>query len=199
MKSAALASTALLMPSVLIASLLLLAACGSSSDSAPADTTPTATTAATSAATETGGGNMAAPDTGVANTGGASTAATTAGTAAADAGTPVNLNADTPLGAGANGVIGDKLASILSGDDRQTAATAAAQAASLANGQKVTWQGSTNATDAPATGWALPVGAPYKDTAGRSCRFVEQSASHGSDSASDTLKICNGGSGWVPA
>jgi hypothetical protein len=195
MKSTALARlAALLMPC-----LLLLAACGGG-DSAPAGTTPAAPAADAGAST-------AGTDTGSVNTGAASAAANTgaSGTstantaAAADVGTPVNLNADTPLGTGPDGVIGDKLASILGGDDRQTAATAAAQAAALPNGQKVTWQGSSNATETPASGWALPVGAPYKDTAGRTCRFVEQSASHGSDSATDTRKICNGGSGWVPA
>lgn len=195
MKSTALARlAALLMPC-----LLLLAACGGSSDSAPADTAPAAAAPAADAGASNNG-----TDTGSVNTGATSTATNTGATGTAtattaDAGTPVNLNSDTPLGTGPDGVIGNKLASILSGDDRRTAATAAAQAASLPNGQKVTWQGSTNATDTPASGWALPVGAPYKDTAGRTCRFVQQSASHGSDSATDTLKICNGGSGWVPA
>ena len=199
MKSTALARlAALLMPC-----LLLLAACGGG-DSAPADTTPAAPAAdagASNTGTDTGSVNTGATGATAsvaANTG--TTGPATANTAAAaDVGTPVNLNAGTTLGTGPDGVIGNKIASILGGDDRQTAATAAAQAAALSNGQKVTWQGSTNATDTPANGWALPVGAPYKDTAGRTCRFVQQSASHGSDSATDTLKICNGGGGWVPA
>jgi surface antigen len=113
--------------------------------------------------------------------------------------TPVISGASTDLGTGPEGLIGDKLAGILGGDDRHSAALAATQAASLPNGQKVTWQGTSNATSNPATGWASPVGAPYRDSAGRSCRFVQQSATHGSDSASDTLKICNGSAGWVPA
>jgi surface antigen len=113
--------------------------------------------------------------------------------------TPVISGANVDLGTGPEGLIGGKLAGILGGDDRQSAALAATQAASLPNGQKVTWQGTTNATSNPATGWASPVGAPYRDSAGRSCRFVQQSATHGSDSASDTLKICNGSGGWVPA
>lgn len=114
-------------------------------------------------------------------------------------GTPVNMNADTSLGSDINGLIGDKIATILTSDDRQVAAMAAAQAAGLPNAQKVTWQGSTNTTQSPATGWASPVGGVYKDVAGRSCRFVQQSASHGSDSASETVKMCNGPGGWVPA
>ena len=47
------------------------------------------------------------------------------------------------------------IASILGGDDRHSAALAATQAAALPNGQKVTWQGTSNATSNPATGWAV--------------------------------------------
>ena len=114
-------------------------------------------------------------------------------------GTPVNMSADTSLGSDINGLIGDKIATILASDDRQVAAMAAAQAAGLPNAQKITWQGSTNTTQSPATGWASPVGGVYKDAAGRSCSFVQQSSSHGSDSASETVKLCNGPGGWVPA
>ena len=114
-------------------------------------------------------------------------------------GTPVNMSADTSLGSDINGLIGDKIATILASDDRQAAAMAAAQAAGLPNAQKITWQGSTNTTQSPASGWAAPVGGVYKDAAGRSCRFVQQSASHGGDSASETVKMCNGPGGWVPA
>ena len=113
--------------------------------------------------------------------------------------TPVISGASADLGTGPEGLIGGKLASILGGDDRQSAAVAATQAALLPIGQKVTWQGSSNATSNPATGWALPIGAPYRDSAGRTCRFVQQSATRGSDSATDTTKICNGPGGWVPA
>ena len=115
------------------------------------------------------------------------------------ANTTPDISGGSGLGTGAAGLIGDKLAGILGGDDRQSAALAATQAAALPNGQKVTWQGTSNATSNPATGWASPVGSPYRDSAGRTCRFVQQSATHGSDSASDTLKICNGAGGWVPA
>lgn len=121
------------------------------------------------------------------------------GDTSAPTGTPAASGASADLGAGPEGLIGGKLAGILGGDDRQSAAMAATQAASLPNGQKVTWQGTSNATSNPATGWASPVGAPYRDSAGRNCRFVQQSATHGSDSATDTVKICNGSGGWVPA
>lgn len=114
-------------------------------------------------------------------------------------GTPVNMSADTSLGSDINGLIGDKIATILSSDDRQVAAMAAAQAADLPNAQKITWQGSTNTTQSPATGWAAPVGGVYKDAAGRSCRFVQQSARHGSDSATETVKMCSTSGGWVPS
>ena len=158
------------------AALLMLAACdsGSSDVPAPADT-PSAS------ASPDASGSMTSPDT---------TATSTS---------PVISGASADLGTGPEGLIGDKLAGILGGDDRHSAAVAATQAASLPNGQKVTWQGSSNATSNPATGWASPVGAPYRDSAGRSCRFVQQSATHGSDSANDTVKICNGAGGWVPA
>jgi surface antigen len=155
------------------AALLMLAACNSGGSDTPA---PSQAPAAS-----------ASPD-----------ASAPANTAPANT-TPLISGASADLGTGPEKLIGDKLAGILGGDDRQSAALAATQAASLPMGQKVTWQGTSNATSNPATGWASPVGAPYRDSAGRSCRFVQQSATHGSDSASDTLKICNGSGGWVPA
>lgn len=175
----------------LAAVIMLLAACETSTTpanpaaAAPANPAPTAQTAPPVNPTEPDGDEVA----------GASKAAGEP----AGPGTPVNMNADISLGSDINGLIGDKIATILASGDRQVAATAAAQAAGLPNGQKVTWQGSTNTTQSPATGWASPVGGAYKDAGGRSCRFVWQSASHGSDSASETVKLCNGPGGWVPA
>jgi len=155
-----------------VAALLMLAACDSSGDMPVPSQAPAAS---------------ASPD-----------ASAPASATPANA-TPLVSGASADLGTGPEKLIGDKLAGILGGDDRQSAALAATQAASLPMGQKVTWQGTSNATSNPATGWASPVGAPYRDSAGRSCRFVQQSATHGSDSASDTLKICNGSGGWVPS
>lgn len=182
------------------AAVIVVAGCNMSGDStpAPANTAPAAAAAPAAPAPDTGTAparTAAEPDTD--DSTGAGKQATSS--EPAGPGTPVNMSADTSLGSDINGLIGDKIATILGSEDRQVAAMAAAQAAGLPNAQKITWQGSTNATQSPATGWAAPVGGVYKDAAGRSCRFVQQAASHGSDSASETVKICNGPGGWVPS
>jgi len=178
----------------LITAIAMLAACNVMNDTstAPADTAAAAAPAPS--ANTAPPVNPAEPDGDeVAGTGKA------ASSEPAGPGTPVNMSADTSIGSDINGLIGDKIATILASSDRQVAATAAAQAAGLPNGQKITWQGSTNTTQSPATGWASPVGGAYKDAAGRSCRFVQQSAANGSDTASNTVKMCNSSGGWVPA
>ena len=182
-----------------LAAVVMLAGCDTLGDTTqPANPAPAAATAPGNPAPAAGIAppvNPAEPDGDEV----AGTATKAASSEPAGPGTPVNMSADTSLGSDINGLIGDKIATILSSDDRQVAAMAAAQAAGLPNAQKITWRGSTNTTQSPATGWAAPVGGVYKDAAGRSCRFVQQSASHGSDSASETVKMCNGPGGWVPA
>jgi len=103
---------------------------------------------------------LAACDSGSSDT--AAPTETPSANASADASAPANTTpvisgASADLGTGPEGLIGDKLAGILGGDDRHSAALAATQAAALPNGQKVTWQGTSNATSNPATGWAHPI------------------------------------------
>jgi len=179
----------------LAGAIMLLAACGVMNDTS----SPPAASAAAAAPANPAPTTQNAPPVNPAEPDGDEVAGTKAATEPTGPGTPVNMSADTSLGSDINGLIGDKIATILAGGDRQVAAMAAAQAAALPNGHKVTWQGSTNTTQSPATGWASPVGGAYTDAAGRSCRFVWQSASHGSDQASETVKLCNGPGGWVPA
>ncbi len=182
-----------------LAAVMMLAGCTVSGDGAPtsADTAAAASAAPAAPAPDTGSPPAKSVEPDADDSASAGKQATSS--EPAGPGTPVNMNADTSLGSDINGLIGDKIATILGSDDRQVAAMAAAQAAGLPNAQKITWQGSTNATQSPASGWAAPVGGVYKDAAGRSCRFVQQAASHGSDSASETVKICNGPGGWVPS
>jgi hypothetical protein len=96
-------------------------------------------------------------------------------------------------------LIGAKMVAFLDGDDQGAAAMAAAQAAALPMGQKVTWQRTTDVGQKTAAGFATPIGAPYQETSGRTCRFVQESATRGHDSVSDAVKICNSSAGWVPA
>jgi hypothetical protein len=103
------------------------------------------------------------------------------------------------LGIEPKAIIGDKMAGFLDKDDQGAAAMAAAQAAGLPMGQKVTWQRTTDAVRTTAAGFASPVGAPFQETSGRTCRFVQQSATRGSDSVGDAVKICKSAAGWVPA
>ena len=181
-----------------LAALTMLAGCDMIGDTTPPPANPAPAAAApANPAPDTNAAPAATAEPDADDAGGTATKASSS--EPAGPGTPVNMNADTSLGSDINGLIGDKIATILSSDDRQVAAMAAAQAAGLPNAQKITWRGSTNTTQSPATGWAAPVGGVYKDAAGRSCRFVQQSASHGSDSASEAVKMCNGPGGWVPA
>ncbi len=106
---------------------------------------------------------------------------------------------DAEIGVDPKAVIGEKMSTFLNADDRGAAAIAAARAASLPHGQKVTWQRTSDVTDGTAAGDASAIGAPYKDSAGRACRFVQETAKRGSDAVTDAVKICNSPAGWVPA
>ncbi len=106
---------------------------------------------------------------------------------------------DAEIGVDPKAVIGEKMSAFLNADDRGAAALAAARAASLPHGEKVTWQRTSDTSDSSAAGDASAIGATYKDTAGRSCRFVQETAKRGSDSVSDAVKICNSPAGWVPS
>ena len=106
---------------------------------------------------------------------------------------------DAEIGVDPKAVIGEKMSAFLNADDRGAAALATARAASLPHGQKVTWQRTADVSDGNAAGDAWAIGAPYKDSAGRACRFVQETAKRGSDSAADVVKICDSPAGWVPA
>ncbi len=106
---------------------------------------------------------------------------------------------EAEIGVDPKAVIGEKLSAFLNADDRGAAALAAARAASLPHGQKVAWQRTSDVGDSTAAGDASAIGAPFKDSAGRACRFVQETAKRGSDSVSDAVKICNSPAGWVPA
>ena len=106
---------------------------------------------------------------------------------------------DAEIGVDPKAVIGEKMSAFLNADDRGAAALATARAASLPHGEKVTWQRTSDVSDGTAGGDASAIGAPYKDSAGRACRFVQETAKRGSDTVKDAVKICNSPAGWVPA
>ena len=58
-------------------------------------------------------------------------------------------------------------------------AQAAARAAELPTGQKVTWKKTDALFQTAGSGWAESTGTSFQDSGGRSCRFVRQSATKG--------------------
>jgi heme A synthase len=101
------------------------------------------------------------------------------------------------IGAAAGGLVGNRLGNWLEGDAQQAAAQAAARSAE--SGEKVTWEktGATFQTDQE--GWASPEGAAYTTADGKTCRAIHQSATQGSETKEDTVTLCKGATGWVPA
>lgn len=105
----------------------------------------------------------------------------------------------TIVGVAAGALIGNRLANFLEGDAQSAAAQAAARAAELPTGEKVTWKKTDALFQTAGSGWAAATGAAYRDSSGRSCRFVRESATNGGHTTQDTVKLCKGSAGWVPA
>ena len=105
----------------------------------------------------------------------------------------------TVIGVAGGALIGNRLANFLEGDEQSAAAQAAARAAELPTGQRVTWKRTDVLFQTAGSGWAAATGSPYRDSGGRSCRFVRQVAAKGDKTTEDTVKLCKGGTGWVPA
>jgi surface antigen len=103
------------------------------------------------------------------------------------------------IGAAAGAVIGNRLGNYLEGDDRQAAAKAAARAAEVPTGERVTWEKTGATFQVAARGWASPVAEAYRDTGDRTCRRIHQSATRGGETREDTVTLCRGAQGWVPA
>jgi osmotically inducible lipoprotein OsmB len=105
----------------------------------------------------------------------------------------------TIVGVAAGALIGNRLSNFLEGDAQSAAAQAAARAAELPTGEKVTWKKSDALFQTAGSGWAAATGATFQDSGGRSCRFVRESATKDDQTTQDTVKLCKGPTGWVPA
>jgi osmotically inducible lipoprotein OsmB len=105
----------------------------------------------------------------------------------------------TIIGVGAGALIGNRLSNFLEGDAQSAAAQAAARAAELPTGEKVTWKKTDALFQTAGSGWAASTGAAFQDSGGRTCRFVRESVTKGDQAAEDTVKLCKGPTGWVPA
>lgn len=103
------------------------------------------------------------------------------------------------LGAAAGGLVGNRLANYLDGDEQSAAAQAAARAAEANVGTVVTWRKTDALWQTEAQGTATPRGGFFTDSGGRSCRFVYETMIKNSQQTNDTVKLCKGSSGWVPA
>ncbi|HXV23631.1 MAG TPA: hypothetical protein VED46_05160 [Alphaproteobacteria bacterium] len=101
------------------------------------------------------------------------------------------------IGAAAGGLIGNRLGNWLEGDAQNAAALAAARAAE--SGERVTWKKTGATFQTTQEGWASPAGAAYTAGDGRTCRAIRQSATQGSETREDTVTLCKGATGWVPA
>ena len=110
-----------------------------------------------------------------------------------------NQTLGTGAGVAAGALIGNRLSSFLEGDEQTAAAQAAARAAELPTGQKVTWKKTDALSQTAGSGWAESTGTSFQDSSARSCRFVRQSAAKGGQTMEDTVKLCKGPTGWVPA
>jgi osmotically inducible lipoprotein OsmB len=105
----------------------------------------------------------------------------------------------TIVGVAAGALIGNRLSNFLEGDAQAAAAQSAARAAELPTGEKVTWKKTDVLFQTAGSGWAASSGAPFQDSSGRTCRFVHEVATIGDKSQEDTVKLCKGSTGWVPA
>jgi osmotically inducible lipoprotein OsmB len=102
------------------------------------------------------------------------------------------------IGAAAGGLIGNRLGNYLEGDEQQAAAHAAARAAEVPTGERVTWKKSGAYFQTAANGWASPTGAEFRDGKGRTCRHIRQSATKNGNTQEDTITLCKEAAGWVP-
>jgi len=103
------------------------------------------------------------------------------------------------IGAAAGGLIGNRLSNALEGDEQTAAAEASARAAESNIGQVVTWRKTDALWQTEAQGTATPRGSFFTDSGGRTCRFVYQTMIKSGEQTSDTVRLCKGSSGWVPA
>ena len=105
----------------------------------------------------------------------------------------------TIIGVAAGGLIGNRLSNYLEGDEQTAAGQAAARAAEMPTGEKVTWQKTDALFQTAGSGWAASTGGPFKDSSGRTCRFVREVVTKKGQTTEDTVKLCKGSTGWVPA
>ena len=82
---------------------------------------------------------------------------------------------------------------------RVAAPMLASSAAELPTGERVTWKKTDALFQTAGSGWAASTGSAFQDSGGRTCRFVRQSATKGDQTTDDTVKLCKGATGWVPA
>lgn len=105
----------------------------------------------------------------------------------------------TLIGAAAGALVGNRLGNYLEGDEQEAAAQAAARAAEVPTGQRVTWEKTGTYFQTAANGWASPTGEAFRDQNGRLCRQIHESATKSGRTQEDTITLCQGPSGWVPA
>jgi hypothetical protein len=101
------------------------------------------------------------------------------------------------IGAAAGALVGNRIGNWLEGDGQQAAAHAAARSAE--SGERVTWTKTGATFQTTQQGWASPAGAAYTTSDGRTCRAIRQSATQGAETREDTVTLCKGATGWVPA
>jgi len=105
----------------------------------------------------------------------------------------------TLIGAAAGALIGNRIGNHLEGDETKAAAHAAARAAEVPTGERVTWKKTGTFFGTSASGWASPTAAAYTDNSGRSCRNIHQEAEKDGKSYADDVTLCKEPAGWVPA
>ena len=105
----------------------------------------------------------------------------------------------TIVGMAAGGVLGNRLGNFLDKDAHQTAAEAAARAAEVATGQRVTWQKTDPLFRVTHTGFATPTANPHTDAQGRTCRRIQASVTQNSQTQTDNIVLCRAPNGWVAA
>jgi surface antigen len=105
----------------------------------------------------------------------------------------------TLIGAAAGGLIGNRLGNYLEGDEKKAAALAAVRAAESPTGERITWKRSGVYFQDAANGWASPTGAEFRDSSGRTCRPIRQSATKNGNTQEDTINLCKGPAGWMPS
>lgn len=105
----------------------------------------------------------------------------------------------TLIGAAAGALVGNRIGNHLEGDETDAAAHAAARAAEVPTGERVTWKKTGTFFGKSASGWASPTADPYSDRNGRTCRKIHQEAEKDGQTYEDEVTLCEGSSGWAPA